>query len=413
VLITNHYPYGIGEAFLENEIGFLTRHFNKVLILSKDNTATTLRTDNTDFVFERIPLRSNLPEKIFSLLLFLRYGKRAAGYVWDEVRYLRLRRRKLTFKIVRKIFHDLFKALVLSRHIGRNIKKHKLGSRLVLYSYWLTSSALSTTFVRPGNHSIYRISRAHRIDLYEEEHPDKYLTFRRTLATALDKIFAVSNHGMNYLRDQLPGVSTSVTVSRIGTRDPLILPQKKAKQFVVVSCSFLIPVKRVHLIAEALSLTRALPVHWIHFGDGPLRHSLEKTSAETLGRLPGIRFEFRGAIKNQDLIRFYQQNFVDLFVSSSLSEGIPVTMMEAQSFGIPIVAPDVGGVAEIVNDDTGILLPAGATAAEIAKAIETLLNLPEKQLDLLRAKARKQWELRYNAEKNFQDFLAILDQNFN
>jgi len=45
-----------------------------------------------------------------------------------------------------------------------------------------------------------------------------------------------------------------------------------------------------------------------------------------------------------------------LFINTSSSEGIPVSMMEAQSFGIPILAMDVGGVREIVGPQTGRLL---------------------------------------------------------
>ena len=50
-------------------------------------------------------------------------------------------------------------------------------------------------------------------------------------------------------------------------------------------------------------------------------------------------------------------NDFDLFVNMSLSEGIPVSIMEAISFGIPIIATNVGGNAEIVNDETGVLIP--------------------------------------------------------
>ena len=44
---------------------------------------------------------------------------------------------------------------------------------------------------------------------------------------------------------------------------------------------------------------------------------------------------------------------VDLFLTVSANEGIPVSIMEAQSFGIPVIATDVGGISEIVNNVNG------------------------------------------------------------
>ena len=59
-----------------------------------------------------------------------------------------------------------------------------------------------------------------------------------------------------------------------------------------------------------------------------------------------------GYISNSDVKQLYMMNDFDLFVNMSLSEGIPVSIMEAISFGIPIIATNVGGNAEIVNDET-------------------------------------------------------------
>jgi glycosyltransferase involved in cell wall biosynthesis len=81
-------------------------------------------------------------------------------------------------------------------------------------------------------------------------------------------------------------------------------------------------------------------------------------------------------------------------------------MMEAQSFGIPIIGTDVGGVREIVNERTGILLHRDAPAAEFADAIRQIFSLSIENQDVIRHSAQQQWGDRFNAAKNFNSFAA-------
>jgi glycosyltransferase involved in cell wall biosynthesis len=88
-------------------------------------------------------------------------------------------------------------------------------------------------------------------------------------------------------------------------------------------------------------------------GDGPEKERLE----QAIKLLPeNIKFSILGQLDNSEVIAYYKRVFVDGFISLSESEGLPVSMMEAISFGIPILARNVGGVSEIVNEITGILI---------------------------------------------------------
>ena len=73
-----------------------------------------------------------------------------------------------------------------------------------------------------------------------------------------------------------------------------------------------------------------------------------------------------GAFSNREVFDFYKSHPVDFLINVSNNEGIPVSIMEAHSFSIPVVATNVGGTSEIVNEENGILLPADPDTGELA-----------------------------------------------
>ena len=106
-----------------------------------------------------------------------------------------------------------------------------------------------------------------------------------------------------------------------------------------------------------------------------------------------------------EIIRFYLNHNVNLFVNTSLSEGLPVSMMEAASCGIPIVATAVGGTPEIVQHDiNGYTVPKDCDAETLMQSIESILTLPISKYDLMCQNSRRLYEEHFNATKNYQNF---------
>ena len=99
----------------------------------------------------------------------------------------------------------------------------------------------------------------------------------------------------------------------------------------------------------------------------------------------------------------------DLFVLPSLTEGLPVTLLEAMSCGTPIVSTRVGGIAEALeNGEAGLLVEAG-DIDELKEAIWTLYRNPElgKKLAL---KAKVIVEQRYSAETMARRYLGVYER---
>ena len=139
---------------------------------------------------------------------------------------------------------------------------------------------------------------------------------------------------------------------------------------VVVTIANLRPIKRLTDLVDALALVRdaGVPFRAALIGEGPLRGDLE-------ARIRHHRLEDHVALEGQlapERVR-EQLDRSDVFVLPSLWEGMPVSVMEAMSMGLPVIGTDVPGIRELVlPEETGLLVPSGAPAA-LAQALTRLL----------------------------------------
>ncbi len=121
------------------------------------------------------------------------------------------------------------------------------------------------------------------------------------------------------------------------------------------------------LIDAAAMVIRAEPdTGFVIFGDGPLRSALAAQIAER-----GLQDRFVLAGFCTDLERFLPQ--LDLAVLSSLTEGLPVVLLEAMAAGVPAVSTAVGGTPEVIDDGlNGYLVPPGDPAALARRILDML-----------------------------------------
>ena len=163
----------------------------------------------------------------------------------------------------------------------------------------------------------------------------------------------------------------------------------------------LTPAKAQHVLIEAFARMAgpAPGARLLLAGDGPLRGALEE-QARRLGagervRFLGVRRDVPGLLAA-----------ADLFVLSSVREGLSLSLLEAMRAGRAVVATDVGGNREaVVPGATGLLVPAGDAAA-LAEAMAALAADGAKRAAWGGA-ARRRWEERFTAEHMVRDTEAL------
>jgi glycosyltransferase involved in cell wall biosynthesis len=338
--------------------------------------------------------------KAFSTLLHWEF--------WKELKWV-ICKKKFNKGVLNTMLISFYKAKKLKAYLSKETKlfsNHKIYG----YSYWCNDNALGLALWKKKNINIKVLCRAHGWDLYEERSDFNYLPYRKILGNNLDGLFFISTQGMKYWKYSY-GNTTSLKISRLGTKEVNFKEKEiSSKQsHLIVSCSSLIPLKRVHLIIEALSKINA-KLKWVHFGGGALLDDLLEKATRLLDNNENIEWELKGQADNQTVLAFYQTEQPDLFINVSETEGVPVSIMEAFSYGIPAIATDVGGVAEMVNEENGYLLPKNLSANQLAENLQKYLDLSAEKKEGKKKAAYATWDEKYNAERNYREFVkAFID----
>jgi len=97
-----------------------------------------------------------------------------------------------------------------------------------------------------------------------------------------------------------------------------------------------------------------------------------KDKARILDGRDNVDYKFLGRLDHVEVFSYFKNNPVDVLINTSSSEGLPVSIMEAMSFGIPIIATDVGGTSEPVTDKTGILIPGDCSPEDVSEALNSI-----------------------------------------
>lgn len=402
ILFTRKYPFGVHETFIKEELLALSKEFDTVLIFPNQIGPTVRDVPNNVVVDTTLSLID---------MGRVRFLLKTLGYFSPRLFFNEITKNEqftLSPKAVWRILTNLEEASRVRCYLGRLDKMGELDlGNMIFYSYWLGGQSLGLSLSKKKYPELVYVSRVHGGDLYEERHHPPYLPFRKEMYRNANRIFLISQDGYDYLGKKYNEMNIPCSVARLGVTDPGFTAVGSHDGILrIASTSALKKVKRIDLLIEALiEFTHLYPdqlIQWHHIGSGPLQEQLQNLAHAKLGDL--INWRFLGQLTHEQVMDYYRTNPVDILINVSSSEGIPVSIMEAQSCGIPVIATAVGGTPEIVNDHNGRLLDADPNPKEIALAIGEMMT----DLDDKKTSSRKQWEENFNAKKNYQTFVKEL-----
>ena len=408
-ILTRAYPYAPpSEQFLEGELGYLSEEFDQVYLFPTSRSSETEACRETPYDNVKV-IKLKRKNKILEIMeAFFTNALWSKQFYGDIIQIIRKKSFTKDSFLQFAAFHT--NGYIVANKVYNELKKQHIShdDYLVVYSYWLMELAYSAARIRSwfqkksvGN--VVAISRAHgSCDIFCTEETRGFKPCLRFINSNLNRIYSISEAGKDYLI-KLGFGKEKIYVSRLGVSANGTALNNCEKTFTVVSCAIISEVKRVDLIIEALSKTKCGSIQWVHFGGGPL---VEKNAQQAHDMLDetNIQWELKGNIANNQILKYYHNTKPDVFINVSSIEGIPVSIMEAISFAIPVIATDVGGTREICkNGIDGILLSSNPSAQEIADAITKIYNSDELRYKFS-AGSRDVFIKNYDAEHNFSQF---------
>lgn len=393
--------------FLIPEINILSSVFNKVTIVNtnRDYTKENRLQNPNDFhlkntEFLDFNLKSNLLSNIFTLTsIFFK------SYFYREINFIYKRYGSINFSMIKDIFNYYKNAILLNLKIKKNLNYTDYD---IFYSYWLDFTSFAIVI---GDFSgVKTISRAHNWDVYFERRGNNYLPFRTAILNRLDGFFPISQNANDYIQKITNNKGSNFFTSRLGVNSAIKSKvQSYESDFTILSLSYITTVKRVDLIVESLSvLNTDTIIKWIHIGPCDFFDEFLNFVKSKLDDKNNIQYELKGFLTTHEVSEFLSKTKIDLHINLSSYEGIPMSIMEVMSYGIPALATDTGGSSEIVNMKNGILIDVHSSPKFISEKILEFKNLTDQKKLLIQNEAYQTWSKKFDSEKNYSEFAEKL-----
>ena len=404
ILITASFPYLPGEQFLETEVKYYQNHKDIDLTIMPINSHNEIRKIDMLIKLDTY-LIDNMNKSVLYKLFYLGksmfsklfYKEIASNLVFTISSIKSFAGSMFAYQYYYDLFDDYF-------------KNKKDLENTIIYTYWNDTFTYALQSLKK-KYGYKVVSRIHGYDIYKERRANFYMPLKHCFTENIDRIFTITESANAYLFKTYGFNNKILELSRLGVDDNFIDCNCSLENyFSIASCSFLVDVKRVDKIIDAISILSIkyplITFEWNHIGSGPLEDKLHNYANEKLSNIANVKYKFLGYLDNKEVYEFYKKNPVDVFINVSESEGVPVSIMEAMSCHIPIVAPNIGGISDMIeNGANGCLL---SEKCEVEEIVENLKEIEFFKDDKVREKSYKLFLEKYDAKSNYNSFIDNL-----
>ena len=288
---------------------------------------------------------------------------------------------KLSLHSLKQFLLFTSKSDLIYRRVKKKLKEFGINQseRVVFYSYRFGLGVFASIRLKKLFDNALVLSRGHGQDIFEFRNKEHYLPYRNYLYKNVDNLYLVSEDGYSYVTQKYPFIKGKSRVSYLGTPQNNVNSNLSYRNLHIITVSRIVPIKRLHRIAEALNAPLNIDITWSHYGDGD--EAYFKNIEEILSRSSNkVSTRFYGFIDNQELRRILSTEAFTVFLNVSESEGLPVSIMEAEAVGLPSIATDVGGTSEaVVNGMNGFLLKKDFSNKELISARSFFSTITEEE----------------------------------
>lgn len=387
-ILTARLPTGSGEAFLIPEILELQRAGAELVVIPLRRSERTLHRDAGCF--------ASITESLLSWNVFkgalgemLQNPKRTISMI---IRLLSASRGVVRIQTIAAVPKMLWLA-ALVRRLGVD---H-------IHAYWASTVATVAMGAAEITSRPWSFT-AHRYDVVSNGFLDE-----KSISASF--VRSISQATTAAARSHSPEFARKARVLHLGVHVPEVATPRRRDAFIVLSPAAFRSNKGHDVLIEGFSrLVRHRPDALLMLaGEGRLRGEVESL-VESKGL--GKRVRFLGALPHEELLSLYAAGDVDAVALASydtgdgLPEGIPVSLMEAMAYGLPVVATDAGGTAELLGGGAGLLIaqhdPVGLSDALLKIANDSKFSTGLGRL------ARDRVSAEFEVRRITREFLGII-----
>lgn len=336
ILFTNTYPYGKHENnFIKYEIKELNKLFKGIEIINHKSTSKNnildkkLNKVRTNLNFSRQINIYNITKTFFFKTIFQRI-------FWEELNIIKFR--ESFFIKLKMCVLEITYALILFDFLKNSKINYK---DTILYSFWSNFTLITFSMIKEIHPDAKFVARSLGSDLngFIYNKNDDYVPYKKLKFSALSKLVLLGKYQKKFLKNSIIK-SKNILISPLGVYKQKFVKRKIEKDVIIfLSCGNFIEAKNNILMIDFLkrfSKKTGRKVHFIIIGEGKLKNKIFKQLNKNK---KNFIYSYHKHVNN--FVEFIKLKKVNFFLNFSSQEGMPFTVMETMSIGIPTIASDI------------------------------------------------------------------------